>query len=123
MNKNKGFTLIEVLIALVILAISLAAIVKVTNQSVYNLTYVQNKTISHWVALNVLADMHAGRIADIYSGSRHSGSQEMLAHTWQWQLELNPVEESPQILQASIAVYLSGYDRPIEKLTDYMTLP
>lgn len=126
MNKNEGFTLIEVMIALVILAISLATIVKVTNQSVYNLSYVQNKTVAHWVELNVLADMHAGRIADIHSGSRHTGTEQMLANTWQWQLELNAVAESPEILQANIAVYLSGHDRPIEQLTDYiqdMTTP
>jgi len=123
MNKNKGITLIEVMIALAILAISLGAIVKVTSQSVSNLNYVQNKTIAHWVALNTLADMHAGRIADIRADSRHIGTEQMLAQSWQWELELNAAPQSPEILQAHIAVYLSGYDKPIETLTDYITTP
>ena len=123
MNNNKGFTLIEVMIALVILAISLAAIVKVTSQSVYSLSHVQNKTIAHWVALNALADMHAGRIAGIQSGSRYTGTEQMLAQTWQWELELSAAAQSPEILQANITVYLSGHDRPIEALSDYINMP
>lgn len=122
MNKNIGFTLIEVMIALVILAISLAAVVKVTSQSISNLEYVQNKTIAHWVALNVLADMHAGRIADIHSGSRYNGIEQILAHSLEWQLQLSAVEQSQDILQACLTVYLSGHETPIEALIDYISV-
>ena len=55
-----GFTLIEVLIALVIIAIAMTAIVVTLSESVRNIGRVQQKMAAHWVALNVIAELQAG---------------------------------------------------------------
>lgn len=54
LSRKKGFTLIEVLIALVILSIALTAIIKATSQNIRDTAYLQNKTIATWVGVYVL---------------------------------------------------------------------
>jgi general secretion pathway protein I len=50
----RGFTLIEILIALVILSIALTAIIKATSQNIKDTFYIQQKTIATWVGLNAI---------------------------------------------------------------------
>jgi len=57
MNRYRtGFTLLEVLVALAILAISLAAAVKGVSSYASNATYLRDRTLSHWVAMNQVAE-------------------------------------------------------------------
>lgn len=51
MMKQTAFTLIEVLIALLIIAIALTALIKVTSQNVATTSKLKDKAISHWVAM------------------------------------------------------------------------
>ena len=54
--SRRGFTLIEVLIALVILSLGQFAAVSVITQSTSTKIALREKTVAHWVALNVLSD-------------------------------------------------------------------
>ncbi len=50
-----GFTLLEVIVALAILSIVLAAAVKGIGGYVSNATYLRDRTLAHWVAMNQVA--------------------------------------------------------------------
>ena len=50
-NKAHGFTLIEVLLALSVIAIALTALLKATAQNIQNTHRIKEKTISHWIAM------------------------------------------------------------------------
>ena len=50
MINKKAFTLIEVLLALAVIAIALTALLKVTSQDVSYARRLKDKTLSHWVA-------------------------------------------------------------------------
>jgi general secretion pathway protein I len=62
MKQQRGFTLIEVLIALAILSIALTAIIKATSQNIRDTAYIQHKMIAHYVALDVINAARAGLI-------------------------------------------------------------
>lgn len=55
-----GFTLIEVLLALTIIAIALTALLKSTAQTIASTQRLKEKTISHWVAMQGVAMIQSG---------------------------------------------------------------
>lgn len=57
MRRNDGFTLLEVMIALAVLAIALAAVIDKSIEAGANVSYLRDRTLAHWVAENRLAEM------------------------------------------------------------------
>src|SRR5665647_926391 len=60
LNPQAGFTLLESLIALAILAIALAAVLHATSASTSHVDALRQRLLADWVAQNRLA-LHAGR--------------------------------------------------------------
>lgn len=52
MKASRGFTLIEVMIALAIFAVAMSALMSAMNTNTRNLTNLQNRTLGHWLASN-----------------------------------------------------------------------
>lgn len=61
-QKQNGFTLIEVLLALAVVAIALTALLKSTGQSITNTSRIKEKTLSHWVMLQEIYDIQLNLI-------------------------------------------------------------
>ena len=80
--RQQAFTLIEVLIALVILAIALLAIVKVMGDSIHGLAAVKERTIAHWIADNTISSAQLGLIPTPTADSPEQSSTRMLNSTW-----------------------------------------
>ena len=58
MNKpSKGFTLVEILVALTILAITMGAYLSQLDQQISQSHELKNRTMAHWLAQNHLAQM------------------------------------------------------------------
>lgn len=60
MNKESGFTLIEVMIALLILAIALTALMMSIRSNIQNTSKIENQSIAEWVAINTAHEMQSG---------------------------------------------------------------
>lgn len=60
-NLSKGFTLIEVMVALAIFAIAMSALMSAMNSSSRNLSSLQNRTMAQWLATNHLVGVLATR--------------------------------------------------------------
>lgn len=81
-----GFTLIEVLIALAIIAISLGAILNTTGSQASQAAYLKHKTIAHWVAMNELARL---QLSEEYPDlGTTTGSTQMSNVEWYWQRDV-----------------------------------
>jgi len=86
-KRERGFTLLEVLIALAIVAMSAGALLGTITSSASNVSYLKDKTLAEWVALNRLTEI---RIAQnrVDTGKR-TGNTEMGGMRWQWEEEVS----------------------------------
>lgn len=57
MKKSSGFTLIEVLVAMTIIAVGVAALVSTAGSSAWRADFLREREFGRWVASNVLAEM------------------------------------------------------------------
>jgi general secretion pathway protein I len=90
--RARGFTLLEVLIALVIVTLSAAALLGAVTSSASNVDYLREKTLAEWVALNRLTEIRIDR--DMPQLGRRKGSAVMGGQRWEWEEEVTelPVE-------------------------------
>jgi len=84
---KQGFTLLEVLVALAILAIALAAAIKVSAENAENAGYLRDKTLAHWVAMNVLTEIQVRGKWPALGQKR--GSAVMANREWYWTMKVS----------------------------------
>jgi general secretion pathway protein I len=83
---HRGFTLLEVMIALAIVALAVGALLGTVTSSASNVIYLKDKTLAQWVALNRLTEI---RIAQQMPDKGHrTGNTEMAGMKWQWDEEV-----------------------------------
>lgn len=82
-----GFTLIEVLLALSIIAIALTALLKASAQNVAHTFRIKEKTISHWVAMQGVNDIQLGLVV-FPNGQTATKVTTMLGQRWYWRATL-----------------------------------
>ena len=82
--KQQGFTLLEVLVAMVILSISLLAAIKVASEVTNSAIYLQDKTIAQWVAMNKVAEMRLAK--ELPKAGRSNGEEDMAGRSWRWDI-------------------------------------
>lgn len=89
MSKFKtGFTLVEVLIALAVIAIALTALLKATSENIANTTRIKDKSISHWVAMQGVTTIQLGLIT-VPLNQEVTEATNMLGQRWYWRAKLS----------------------------------
>ena len=83
MKRQSGFTLIEVLIALAILAIAICAVLKALGDSARNASQLQSKLAAHWLAMNKVAECQLG-LLHFEHENQHEGHALVLNHEFAW---------------------------------------
>ncbi|MFQ5994201.1 MAG: type II secretion system minor pseudopilin GspI [Acidiferrobacterales bacterium] len=79
----RGFVLVEVLIALAILAIAMAAIIGAIAQSIDTTAALRDRNVAMWVAQDRLVFHRMRR--DWPATRTTTGTREMAGYTWRWQ--------------------------------------
>lgn len=97
-NKKNGFTLIEVLIALLILSIALTALLKATGDNINATQRLKEKTLSHWVGMQGIAMLQLGLI-DTSGKPNISQATTIFNEKWYWRADLkeSPIKKIEQI--------------------------
>lgn len=89
--KNKhspGFTLVEVMVALLVVSLAVSALLGNMMGNVDNTAYLRDKTIAHWVALNQLElERIRSKNTNVLLRDTVSGSEEMAGREWFWRIK------------------------------------
>ena len=80
-----GFTLIEVLVALAIVAIGMAAVLSALTSSASTVLYMRDKTLANWVALNHIAEQRLRPQMPQLGNS--DGDVDYAGRKWHWRQE------------------------------------
>ncbi len=93
LQKNSGFTLIEILIALVIVAIAIGALLVSMTHSTELSEHVTEILAEHWIALNVIASVQTGiKNSPLYGPI--SGKATMMNRHFSWSAKYIGVDNS-----------------------------
>ena len=99
--RPRGFTLIEVLAALVIVALGMLGVIQAVTQTARNGTYLREKTLAHWVALNVITERRLQPSPPEVSES--SDEVEFAGRRWRWTMRVTQTEvESLRRMDVSV---------------------
>ena len=99
--STRGFTLVEVLVALAVLAIALAAVMRAMGQAVDTTVSLREHEIALWVAQNRLAE-HQMR-QDWPAADTIDGEAEMGGGKWYWREQVSTTPE-PKLRRIEITV-------------------
>ena len=120
----RGFTLLEVLIALAIVAMSVGALLGTVTSSASNVIYLKDKTLAEWVALNRLTELRIDKnMPDL---GKRKGNSVLGGMRWEWEEE---VVELPVkgLLRIDVHAHATGEavddSRPVEKPTTQKLTP
>ncbi len=90
-KQSHGFTLIEVLIALAILAIGLTALLKTSAENISQTNRVKEKTIKHWVAMQAINKIQMQNLS-LRPGLPTTSYYKAFGKTWYFQARLIPTK-------------------------------
>ncbi len=102
-TQSAGFSLLEVMMALFIVALVIAAVSKVALNSTRNARLMKESTLAHWVALNEL-DRYQIDLALGKAGGASEGEEEMGNMSWHWVREVKP-SSSSDLMEVKVSVY------------------
>lgn len=82
----RGFTLIEVLVALFVVAFGMLTVIQTVSQTASNSAYMRDKTVAHWIAMNQLTQVRLQSKPPPIVKS--SDEIEMSGRDWRWTMEV-----------------------------------
>ena len=121
MHLQRGFTLLEVLVAMTVLAIALASVVKVSSNQSLNTEHLRDKTLAHWVAMNQIAQLQLTQQWPP-SGNK-TGTEEMGVREWHWERIVSDTPDN-RVKQVQIKVFRNAEDEsPVTQLSSFLSQP
>ena len=88
-RRNGGFTLIEVLVALVIVAVGMSVLMGALSSSARTVFYMQDKIFAEWVALNQIATVRIGlQQGQIPPTGTTNGDLDFANRSWHWRQDV-----------------------------------
>ncbi|MEE4330283.1 MAG: type II secretion system minor pseudopilin GspI [Wenzhouxiangella sp.] len=116
---SRAFTLLEVLVALVVVAIAVAALARAGSQALDGQFQAEQRTMALWVADNVLAEL---RLDPPERAGRRQGSQRMGGRDWYWEGLIQPAP-GEDMQRVDVAVFADARrDQPVLTHTGFLPL-
>lgn len=88
--RSRGFTLLEVLVGVVVLALALVALTRTAAIQTDSFAQLRERTLAGWVAQNVLTET---RLAHPFPDTgRSDGSRRLGSRDWHWELDVQSTQ-------------------------------
>jgi general secretion pathway protein I len=81
-HRSRGFTLVEVVVALAIVAIGMLAVFKTIGDTVHNITDLRDRTFAAWIADNRITEIRIS--GEMPSVDETTGELEFAGRRWSW---------------------------------------
>lgn len=118
--KQHGLTLIEVMIAVLILSLVMVGVTMSSSFMMRSMQRIQDRTLAMWVADLVEVDLNAGIWGVVNSHSSFAGDQVMGQKTWHWVAQAQPFNE---IIRVDIGILEAGKTETILTKQAYVAQP
>ncbi|MDX2143248.1 MAG: type II secretion system minor pseudopilin GspI [Rhodospirillaceae bacterium] len=119
-SDQRGFTLVEVIVALGILAVAILAMMKAVSEGIVTTNALRDRFIAGVIAENRLVETHAApQLPDI--GTRN-GRIAMADQDWLWS-ETIATTNDPAIVRLEVTVKASGDGPQLASLTAFRRKP
>lgn len=121
-QRIRGFTLLEILVALAVLAVALAAVIKAVGGYTSNQAYLRDRTLATWVARNVLVEQRV-KVAWPDVGEI-KGDTEMGGRKWHWVGTVSQTdEEELRRLDVAVRPFDAEDSQPLAVLSGFLRRP
>jgi general secretion pathway protein I len=116
-RASSGFTLLEVLIAILLLGLALTALVRIAGLEARAAAQLRERTLAQWVGANALAEV---RLQEAFPAiGRREGEATLGTRRWRWRLEVQGTDE-PSIRRLEVDVF-AFEDRDTEAVAAHLT--
>ena len=121
--RARGFTLLEVLVAIAVIALALTALVRASGQQAEALERERELTLASWVAQDALAEL---RLREPFPPiGRRTGRAEQGGFGWRWELAISATEQ-PAVRRLELGVYRAeakSDEQPVVTLSGFAGQP
>ena len=119
-NRSRGFTLIEVMVALVVASLALVAVMASISQMIDAGTAMRDRTYAAWIAQNKIAELRLANTEPEVSTS--NGEVEFAGLEWGWTATIS--ETGVQYLyRVDVGVTFAGSDDVVRTVTGFIGEP
>lgn len=121
--RARGFTLIEVMVALAVVAIALPALLMSLYQQVDSTGYLRDKSLANMVAANKLTEIRIlSRATQSLLRGKDSGVSPMADRDWYWWLDSQPTEvENFYRVEITVALDEEQREQPLHTLVAFLS--
>ena len=119
MQTQRGFTLLEILIALAVLAVALSAIIKSSSDFTGSHVHLQARSMANWVARNVLVEFQLN--GEWPRVGERKGTMEMGHQEWRWVARISQTEETQlRRIDVEVSTVDSDSEQPVTTLSGFL---
>ena len=123
-QKQSGFSLIEVMVAMVIIGVSLPVLVGRMQGILDQTIYMEERTYAHWIAENTLQELIVEQELSekLSKQKKHQDTVSFGGREWSWNAEVIPTE-LPEMFRVNMSVSLENAESSLAEISGFIYQP